>query len=65
MKKLLCLLMSLLLPLDFTNSGNPQAALVVQLAESGVYIGHTILSMKHAYLDARLISSQESSWLIA
>jgi len=56
--------MSLLLPMDFLGEGTPQAALVVQLAESGNYIGHTLLSMKQAYLNARLISSQESSWLI-
>lgn len=57
--------MSLLLPMDFTGEGAPQAALVVKLTESGNYIGHTILSMKYAYLNARLISSQESSWLTA
>lgn len=57
--------MSLLLPMDFTNSGKPQAALVVELTESGNYLGHTLLNMRHAYLNARLISSQESSWLTA
>ena len=57
--------MSLLLPLDFTDSGQPQAALVAELSPSGNYIGHTILSMKQAYTNARLISSQESSWLKA
>ena len=55
--------MSLLLPMDFLDSGSPQAALVVQLTKSGNYIGHTILSMKQAYINARLIGSQESSWL--
>ena len=57
--------MSLLLPLDFTESGTAQAALVVQMMESGNYIGHTLLDMRQAYLNARLISSQESSWLTA
>lgn len=57
--------MSLLLPMDFTGERTPQAALVVKLTESGNYIGHTILTMKYAYLNARLISSQESSWLTA
>lgn len=55
--------MSLLLPMDFLDNGSPQAALVVQLTESGNYIGHTLLSMKQAYINARLIGSQESSWL--
>ena len=55
--------MSLLLPMDFLGKGEPQAALVIQLTGSDNYIGHTILSMKHSYLNARLIGSQESSWL--
>ncbi len=57
--------MNLLLPMDFLKTGNAQAALVVQLTESGNYIGHTLLTMKQAYLNARLISSQEQSWLNA
>jgi len=57
--------MSFLLPMDFLRTGSPQAALVVQLVESGNYIGHTLLSMEQAYMNARLISSQESSWLTA
>lgn len=57
--------MSLLLPLDFMDTGKAQAALVVQMTESGNYMGHTLLNMRHAYLNARLISSQESSWLTA
>ena len=57
--------MSLLLPLDFTDCGKPQAALVVQLTESGNYNGPTILNMRYAYQNARLVSSQEESWLSA
>lgn len=57
--------MSLLLPLDFTDSGVPQAAIVAELTPTGNYIGHTILTMKQAYIDARLISRQDISWLRA
>ncbi len=55
--------MNLLIPMDFLGDGKPQAALVVEQQKSGNYIGHTLLTMKQAYLNARLISSQESSWL--
>lgn len=58
-------IMSLLLPLDFTECGTPQAALVAELTPTGSYIGHTILTMKQAYINARLISRQDRSWLSA
>lgn len=47
--------MSLLLPLDLTENEQPDVALVVELMESGAYIGQTILTMKMAYNNARLI----------
>lgn len=55
--------MNILIPMYFLGNGKPQAALVVEQQKSGNYIGHTLLTMKQAYLNARLISSQESSWL--
>lgn len=57
--------MSLLLPMYFLNREQPMAALVVRLTEAGNYLGHTLLPMDIAYMNARLISSQESSWLAA
>lgn len=55
--------MSLLLPLDLTEDERPDVALVVELLESGVYIGQTILTMRMAYNNARLISRPDSDWL--
>lgn len=55
--------MSLLLPLDLTEDGQPDVALVVELVDSGAYIGQTILTMKMAYNNARLISRPDSDWL--
>lgn len=55
--------MSLLLPLDLTEDENPDVALVVELMESGVYIGQTILTMRMAYNNARLICRPDSDWL--
>ena len=55
--------MSLLLPLDLTNDDRPDVALVVELMDSGVYIGQTILTMQMAYNNARLICRPDSDWL--
>lgn len=55
--------MSLLLPLDLTDNERPDVALVVELVESGAYIGQTILTMEMAYNNARLISRPDSDWL--
>ena len=55
--------MSLLLPLDLTENEQPNVALVVKLMESGAYIGQTILTMKVAYNNARLICRPDSDWL--
>lgn len=55
--------MSLLLPLDLTEDEQPDVALVVELTESGAYLGQTILTMRMAYQDARLICRPDSDWL--
>ena len=55
--------MSLLLPLDLTEDDRPDVALVVELMESGAYIGQTILTMRMAYNNARLICRPDSDWL--
>ena len=53
-----------LLPLYFSDDDTAQAALVVNRKESGSYTGDTILNLRDAYINARLISSQENnSWL--
>lgn len=55
--------MSLLLPLDLTDNARPDIALVVELQDSGAYLGQTILSMRMAYNNARLICRPDSDWL--
>lgn len=55
--------MSLLLPLDFSEDGTPDAALVLELTESGTYLGQTILTMRMAYSNARLVCRPDSDWL--
>lgn len=55
--------MSLLLPLDLTEDESPDVALVVELMESGAYLGQTILTMRMAYNNARLICRPDSDWL--
>lgn len=55
--------MSLLLPLSLLDDEHVDAALVVQLAESGNYQGQTILTMEQAYMNARLICRPDSDWL--
>lgn len=55
--------MSLLLPLDLTEDESPDVALVVELTDSGAYIGQTILTMRMAYNNARLICRPDSDWL--
>lgn len=56
--------MCFLLPLYFGNSQVPEAAIVAELNESGsCYKGHTILSRRQAYCDARLVCRQDNSWL--
>lgn len=55
--------MSLLLPLCLTSDDAADAALVVQLSPSGSYQGQTILTMRQAYMNARLICRPDSDWL--
>lgn len=55
--------MSLLLPLDLQQSGGADAALVVQLMPSGNYQGQTILTIRQAYTNARIICRPDSDWL--
>ncbi len=55
--------MSLLLPLDLTNDGEPDIALVAELTDSGAYQGQTILTMRMAYNNARLVCRPDSDWL--
>lgn len=56
--------MSLLIPLYLREGSRPDVALVVSLRESGNYQGETILTMRQAYLDARLICRPEEDWLM-
>lgn len=55
--------MSLLLPLCLTDDDHADAALVVQLLESGNYQGQTVLTMEMAYKNARLTCRPDSDWL--
>lgn len=55
--------MSFLLPLCLLHPDRADAALVVELQESGTYQGMTILTMEMAYKDARLICRPDSDWL--
>lgn len=55
--------MSLLLPLCLLRDNEVDAALVVQLMPSGNYQGQTILTMRQAYTNARLICRPDSDWL--
>lgn len=55
--------MSLLLPLCLLDDEHADAALVVQLMPSGNYQGQTILTMRQAYTNARLICRPDSDWL--
>lgn len=47
--------MSLMLPLDLDYDDQADTALVVELMRSGNYQGQTILTLRQAYIDARLI----------
>lgn len=56
--------MSLLLPLALVNPEQADVALVVTPVRSGNYQGHTILTMRQAYIDARLICQLRENWLL-
>ncbi|KAJ9610859.1 hypothetical protein H2200_005636 [Cladophialophora chaetospira] len=53
----------LMLPLDLTNSGTADLALVVSLTDGGSYRGHTVLTLGMAYSNARLVARPDSAWL--
>lgn len=55
--------MSLLLPLCLVDESKADCALVVERLDNGNYIGRTILTMRMAYMDARVICRPESDWL--
>lgn len=55
----------LLLPLCLSEDNIPNMALAVSRNESGTYQGETILTLRMAYKNARLICRPESEWLMA
>ena len=55
--------MSLMLPLEFSNNDEVQAVLLIERTPSGNYQGQTILTLKQCYVNARLISPLENSFL--
>ncbi len=55
--------MSLMLPLEFTNNDEVEAVLLIERTPSGNYQGQTILTLKQCYVNARLISPLENSFL--
>ncbi len=55
--------MSMMLPLKFTNQDEVQAVLLIEKTPSGNYQGQTILTLKQCYVNARLISPLENTFL--
>ena len=53
----------LLLPMCLVDENTADLALVVRREPSGKYIGHTILTMRQAYNNARLICKLDEHWL--
>ncbi|MFK8186639.1 MAG: DUF3825 domain-containing protein [Phormidesmis sp.] len=53
----------LLLPMCLVNEHTVDLALVVRREPSGKYIGHTILTLRQAYNNARLICKLNEHWL--
>ncbi|MEO0807042.1 MAG: DUF3825 domain-containing protein [Cyanobacteria bacterium J06643_4] len=53
----------LLLPICLVTENIADCALVVRRTEAGKYIGHTILTMRQAYNNARLICKLDEHWL--
>ena len=53
----------LLLPMCLVNEYTVDLALVVRREPSGRYIGHTILTLRQAYNNARLICKLDNHWL--
>lgn len=54
---------SLLLPLCLVNEDNVDLALVVERTPSGAYQGETILPLRLAYSNSRLVTRPDSDWL--
>lgn len=55
--------MSLMLPLEFTKKDEVEAVLLIEKTPSGNYQGQTILTLKQCYVNARLISPLDNSFL--
>ena len=55
----------MLLPLALVDEDTIDVALVLEATDSGAYIAHTILTLKMAYTNARLITRPDSDWLTA
>ncbi|MEO0768747.1 MAG: DUF3825 domain-containing protein [Cyanobacteria bacterium J06649_4] len=53
----------LLLPICLVTEGIADCAIVARQADSGKYIGHTILTLRQAYNNARLICKLDEHWL--
>ena len=54
---------SLLLPLALVDEDRIDVALVLEATGSDAYIAHTVLTLKMAYTNARLITRPDSDWL--
>lgn len=52
-----------LLPLYLSHDNAPDVTLIVQQANHSTYQGLTLLSLEQSYLDARLLSRLDGSWL--
>ena len=52
-----------MIPLCLDSDHTADVALLVEKTESGNYLGHTILTLPMAYLDARLLCRPNSDWL--
>lgn len=57
--------MSMMLPLDFNDSGKIEAVLLVEKTPSGNYQGQTMLTLKQCYVNARLLGPLENTFLDA
>lgn len=55
--------LSLMLPLQFTNKDEVEALLLIEKTPSGNYQGQTIFTLKQCYVNARLISPLENTFL--
>lgn len=55
--------LSLMIPLCLDSDQIADVALLVEKTESGNYLGHTIVTLPMAYLDARLLCRPNSDWL--